>query len=80
MAKLFEKDFVGYLPDAFGHSGWMPMLLNKSGITGAIVWRGVKSNSQEFLWHSPDGSFVKTVYLPAGYFQDFCIKKVIKKI
>ena len=74
-----EKDFVGYLPDAFGHCAYMPMLFQKTGIKNAIVWRGVKSDSQEFLWVSPDGSSVKTVYLPMGYFQDFLHKKSYKK-
>ncbi len=74
-----KNDFVGYLPDAFGHCAYMPMLFKKAGIENAIVWRGVKSNSQEFLWISPDGSAVKTAYLPAGYFQDFLHKKSYKK-
>ena len=71
-------DFVGYLPDAFGHNAWMPMLFNMFNIDKAIVWRGVKSDSQEFLWFSPDNSHVRTVYLPAGYFQDFLHQKSYK--
>lgn len=72
-------NFVGYLPDAFGHSAWLPMLFVKSKINKAIVWRGVKDAMQEFLWKSPDGSKIKTVYLPAGYFQDFFSKKSYAK-
>ena len=73
-----ENDFVGYLPDAFGHCNYMPMLLKKSGINRALVWRGVNSTSQEFLWISPDGSSINTTYLPMGYFQDYLHKKSYK--
>ena len=73
------KDFTGYLPDAFGHCAWMPMLFKKTNIKNAIVWRGVEDEMQEFSWISPDGSDVRTTYLAAGYFQDFFAKKSYKK-
>ena len=68
-------DFIGYLPDAFGHSSWMPMILKKFGIENALVWRGVGEESQEFFWESPDKTKIKTIYLATGYFQDFFSKK-----
>ncbi len=78
-AKKFNcNDFVGYLPDAFGHCAYMPMLLQKAGIKKALVWRGVGKQQQEFLWESPNGSKIKTAYLSAGYFQDFFAHKSYK--
>jgi len=74
-----REDFIGYLPDAFGHCAWMPMLFKKSGINKAIVWRGVNDAKQEFFWQSPDGTSIKTAFLPMGYFQDFLSKKSYTK-
>jgi alpha-mannosidase len=60
---------VGYLPDEFGHVAQMPQLLRRAGIERAVVWRGVPQtiDHHEFLWESPDGSTVRTEYLPGGY-------------
>ncbi len=74
-----ENDFIGYLPDAFGHSSWLPMIFNKFGISKALVWRGVNNAKQEFLWCSPDNSKIKTAYLAGGYYQDFFAYKSYKK-
>lgn len=60
---------VGYLPDMFGHIAQMPQLLALAGIDHAVVWRGVPSSvtSTAFWWEAPDGSRVRTEYLPFGY-------------
>lgn len=62
---------IGYLPDSFGQSGQMPMILNGFGITRSIFWRGTSermgSNKTEFYWESDDGSKVLTQLLPLGY-------------
>jgi len=65
------NEFVGYLPDAFGHSSDIPRILSSVNIDYAIVWRGAGNNKSEFIWKSPDGSSVLTTYLTEGYFQDF---------
>ena len=60
---------VGYLPDMFGHIAQMPQLLQQFGFDHAVVWRGVPEAMQTsaFWWESPDGSTVRTQYLPEGY-------------
>jgi mannosylglycerate hydrolase len=60
---------VGYLPDMFGHIAQMPQLLRRAGLADAVVWRGVPASIDRhaFRWESPDGSWVRAEYLPAGY-------------
>ena len=60
---------VGYLPDMFGHCAQMPQILVSAGIQHACVWRGVPGSVDRhaFLWRSPDGTGVRTEYLPTGY-------------
>ena len=60
---------VGYLPDMFGHVAQMPQILRRAGIDRAVVWRGVPAaiDSHVFEWEAPDGSSVRTEYLPHGY-------------
>jgi alpha-mannosidase len=60
---------VGYLPDMFGHVAQMPQILRLAGIEQALVWRGVPSaiDFHTFEWEGPDGSIVRTEYLPRGY-------------
>jgi alpha-mannosidase len=60
---------VGYLPDMFGHCAQMPQILLRAGLAQACVWRGVPERvaHHEFLWRSPDGSAIRTEYLPSGY-------------
>lgn len=74
-----KKDFIGYLPDAFGHSAWMPKILDLADINRAVVWRGVGESKQEFYWASPDGTKIKTLFLANGYYQDFFAQKSYKK-
>ena len=58
-------DFIGYLPDTFGHSQNIPDILRDFGIDKAIVWRGCGDFPAEFKWCGMD-----TVNLVRGYFQD----------
>ncbi|HEX4868590.1 MAG TPA: hypothetical protein VFV32_13335 [Acidimicrobiales bacterium] len=60
---------VGYLPDMFGHVAQMPQLLRLFGFEHAVVWRGVPAaiDRSGFWWSSPDGSTVRSEYLPQGY-------------
>ncbi|MEU7898469.1 alpha-mannosidase [Nonomuraea sp. NPDC049152] len=59
---------VGYLPDMFGHTAQMPQILSLAGLTQACVYRGVPSSvvTDAFAWVAPDGTAVRTQYLPAG--------------
>jgi len=58
---------VGYIPDSFGHITQLPQILAGFGIRDAAVWRGVPDLPTEFLWQSPDGSAVLTIYIRDGY-------------
>lgn len=63
---------VGYAPDAFGHSGALPLILRGFGIEVAVVWRGFGGErGQEgdlHRWRSADGCEVLMIHLPAtGY-------------
>ncbi|MFE9692131.1 hypothetical protein [Micromonospora sp. NPDC005806] len=60
---------VGYLPDMFGHIAQMPQLLAGAGLAHACVFRGVpdRVRSHTFGWQSPDGTTIRTEYLPGGY-------------
>lgn len=61
--------YVGYLPDTFGHIGQMPQLLANFNIHSAVMWRGVDSPVAEFDWQSPDGTRVGAIFLTQGYYQ-----------
>ncbi|MFA6989151.1 MAG: glycoside hydrolase family 38 C-terminal domain-containing protein [Candidatus Gastranaerophilaceae bacterium] len=63
-------NFVGYLPDAFGHIDDMPRIFSSFGIENAIVWRGIGEQKSLFKWISKDGSSVNAHHLIEGYFQD----------
>jgi len=62
---------VGYVPDSFGQSAQMPMILNQFGIKRSIFWRGLSerkgTTSNQFKWQSTDGSTVSVNQMPAGY-------------
>ncbi|UKS57860.1 glycoside hydrolase family 38 C-terminal domain-containing protein [Exiguobacterium acetylicum] len=62
---------IGYLPDSFGQSAQMPMILNGFGITRSIFWRGTSerhgTDKTEFYWISDDGSKVLVQLMPLGY-------------
>lgn len=63
-----ETNKIGYLPDTFGHSIDIPVILNNFNIDNAILWRGINTNNTEFLWYSMDKSKVKTFHLLEGYY------------
>lgn len=65
-----EKTFTGYLPDTFGHSADIPMILQQFGIDSAIIWRGISPQAPLFWWISPSGDKVLTYHLTEGYFQN----------
>lgn len=62
---------IGYLPDSFGQSAQMPMILNGFEIERSIFWRGTSerhgTNKTEFNWTSTDGSSVLVQLMPLGY-------------
>ncbi|MFU8875388.1 hypothetical protein [Micromonospora sp. SL4-19] len=60
---------VGYLPDMFGHIAQMPQILTGAGLAHACVFRGVpdRVRSHAFAWQAPDGTAIRTEYLPGGY-------------
>ncbi len=62
---------IGYLPDSFGQSSQMPMILNGFDIKYSIFWRGTSerhgTEKTEFYWESDDGSKVLVQLLPLGY-------------
>ena len=60
---------VGYLPDMFGHCAQMPQILAGAGLRQACVWRGVPAavDHHAFVWTAPDGTALRTEYLPGGY-------------
>ena len=68
------NDFIGYLPDTFGHSKNAVDILMDYGIDKCIVWRGCGDFPSEFKWCGMD-----TVNLVRGYFHDvFSIKTDLK--
>ena len=62
---------IGYLPDSFGQSSQLPMILNGFDINRCMFWRGTSerygTDKTEFYWKSDDGSRVLTQLLPLGY-------------
>lgn len=62
---------IGYLPDSFGQSSQLPMILNGFDINRCMFWRGTSerygTDKTEFCWKSDDGSRVLTQLLPLGY-------------
>lgn len=75
IAKKFDcQDFIGYLPDTFGHSQNVVDILRDFGIDKCVVWRGCGDFPTEFKWCGMD-----TVNLPLGYFHDeFSLKTDIE--
>lgn len=58
-------NFLGYLPDTFGHSENVVDILREFGIDKCIVWRGCGDFPSNFKWNGMD-----TVNLVRGYFND----------
>jgi alpha-mannosidase len=65
---------VGYSPDAFGHSGALPMIFAGFGIGVALVWRGLggaRGRERDlYRWQSADGSEVLLVHLGRPGYED----------
>ena len=69
------NDFIGYLPDTFGHSQNVVDILRDFGVDKCVVWRGCGDFPAEFSWCGMD-----TVNLVRGYFNDvFSINAPIEK-
>jgi mannosylglycerate hydrolase len=62
---------IGYIPDSFGQTAQMPMILNQFDIKYSMFWRGTSerhgTDKTEFYWESSDGSRVLVQLLPLGY-------------
>lgn len=62
---------IGYLPDTFGFSNQIPMMLKQFDIDDFIFWRGVDFDKQKitpyFIWKGQDGSQITAANLPRGY-------------
>ncbi len=77
--KLRCKDFIGYMPDSFGHNSNMPSILNSFGLKNAVLWRGAGELKNLFRWTSEDGASVLALNLTEGYFQDIFSKDIPSK-
>jgi len=64
--ELGVNDFIAYIPDSFGHSADLPVLLRHSGLNKAVLWRGLGNLNADLDWQG-----IKTVNLVQGYFQNF---------
>lgn len=60
------EDFIAYIPDSFGHSADLPVLLKHFGLDKAVLWRGLGNLTADLDWNG-----IKTVNLVQGYFQNF---------
>ncbi|MBA7523194.1 Mannosylglycerate hydrolase [subsurface metagenome] len=62
---------TGWMLDNFGQISQAVQIHKSFGLKGLFVWRGVEMNPEnvklEFLWESPDGSALTTVYLLDSY-------------
>lgn len=62
---------IGYVPDSFGQSSQIPMILNQFGMNQSIFWRGLSerkgTDNNQFIWKSRDGSKVYVNQMPGGY-------------
>lgn len=61
----------GYLPDTFGFSNQVPMILSQFGIDNFIFWRGTDYEAQGigpyFVWEGQDQSQVSAINLFGSY-------------
>lgn len=62
---------IGWLLDNFGQISQTSQILKNADLEGIYVWRGVemdpKNVNSEFLWESPDGTKLPSVYLLDSY-------------
>ncbi len=66
-----EPMMIGYLPDSFGQSEKLPLILNNFDIERAIFWRGASerhgTTKNNFYWESNAKGRVLTHLMPLGY-------------
>jgi alpha-mannosidase len=72
IAEEFGKTMeVGWLLDNFGQISQTAQIHKGFGMKGLYVWRGVEMDPEdvhsEFIWESPDGSQILSVYLLDSY-------------
>lgn len=67
---LGQTRFCAYLPDMFGHPAQIPQILQQSGLSPAVIWRGVQPESAYFSWKGLAGDPLPTQHLTKGYYQD----------
>jgi alpha-mannosidase len=74
--RFFQHEFgrtatIGYNPDTFGHTGTLPQILRRMGMTRYIFMRPMRSEKSlpgnVFLWQSPDGSSVLCSRIAGAY-------------
>ncbi|MGD1821805.1 MAG: alpha-mannosidase [Pleomorphochaeta sp.] len=62
---------VGWLLDNFGQISQTSQIHKEAGLRGLYVWRGVEMDPEnvqsEFIWESPDGTRLPSVYLLNSY-------------
>ncbi|MFO7882531.1 MAG: glycoside hydrolase family 38 C-terminal domain-containing protein [Kosmotogaceae bacterium] len=58
--------FLGYLPDSFGHNSQIPQILRGFNIETCLLWRGISGDDLpwEFIWEGADGSTLMSYRLP----------------
>lgn len=74
--RFFQDEFgrmatIGYNPDTFGHSGTLPQILRKSGISRYVFMRPMEHEKSlagnVFHWRALDGSEVLTARIAHSY-------------
>ncbi|MCD6397820.1 MAG: hypothetical protein J7L71_09795, partial [Spirochaetaceae bacterium] len=62
---------VGWMMDNFGQISQTAQIHKEFGMKGLYVWRGVEMDPEnvqsEFLWESPDGTRIPSIYLLDSY-------------
>jgi len=62
---------VGWMMDNFGQISQTAQIHKEFGMKGLYVWRGVEMDPEdvqsEFLWESPDGTSIPSIYLLDSY-------------
>jgi len=77
---------IGWLLDNFGQISQTVQIHKKFNLKGLFLWRGVEMNpsevNSEFLWESPDGTKLISIYLLSSYRNAMRLgeyKKIIKE-
>jgi alpha-mannosidase len=71
-ARIGPPSTIAYTPDSFGHPAQFPQLLRGFGLDAFVYWRGngdeIAELPAEYVWESPDGTWILACHLGAGYF------------